>query len=124
SAHAITNLDEALAVARVIVTATTSFTPVLPERVRPDAFIAAVGAYLPEMAELPASLVQRARLYVDTLEGAQAGAGDLIQAGVEWSEVTTLENVVDDARPESGPVVFKSVGHALWDLAAARLAVQ
>jgi len=29
--------------------------------------------------------------------------------------------VFDAGRPE-GPVIFESVGHALWDLAAARLA--
>jgi ornithine cyclodeaminase len=75
------------------------------------------------MAELPPELVRRSRLFVDTLDGAQAEAGDLIQAGVDWGRVTPLEQALDMERPESGPVIFKSVGHALWDLAAARLAV-
>ena len=121
-AQAVAAPEEVLDRATVIVTATTSRTPVLPDRVREDVLVIAVGAYQPDMAELPPALVRRARLYVDTLEGAQAEAGDLIQAGVDWSQVTPLEQALDDPRPERGPVVFKSVGHALWDLAAARLA--
>jgi ornithine cyclodeaminase len=110
-------LDEAT----LIVTATTSAQPVLPDRIRSDALVCAVGAYLPTMAELPASFVQRARLYVDTLEGAQAEAGDVIQAGVDWADVTPLEQALTQSRPQTGPILFKSVGHALWDLAAASL---
>ncbi|RMG48606.1 MAG: delta(1)-pyrroline-2-carboxylate reductase family protein [Acidobacteria bacterium] len=105
----------------VIITATTSSTPVLPETVRQDAFIAAVGAFRLDMAELPAALIHRARLYVDTLDGARAEAGDLIQANVDWRRVTSLGEALDEPRPLQGLVVFKSVGHALWDLAAARL---
>ncbi|HUS14342.1 MAG TPA: delta(1)-pyrroline-2-carboxylate reductase family protein, partial [Chloroflexia bacterium] len=116
--------DPAVVLAQVplIVTATTSPTPVLPAAVRPDAFIAAVGAYQPQQAELPAALVHAARVYVDTLAGAQAEAGDLIQARLDWSTVTPLADALDLPRPATGPVIFKSVGHALWDLAAARLA--
>jgi ornithine cyclodeaminase len=121
--NAVSRPDEVLSHVTLIVTATTSTTPVLPPTVREDAFVAAVGAYTPSMAELSPALVRRARLFVDTLEGAQAEAGDLIQAGVDWSQVSPLEQALDIERPVSGPVVFKSVGHALWDLAAARLAV-
>lgn len=116
-------LDDAAQRSDLIVAATTSASPVVPERVGAGAFIAAVGAFKPGMAELPAALVKRARVFVDTLEGAQAEAGDLIQAGVDWSRVVALEAALDAPRPTAGPVVFKSVGHALWDLAAARLAL-
>lgn len=122
AARVIENPLEAVERVSLIVTATTSTTPVLPDIVREDAFIAAVGAYRPDMAELPPSLVRRARLFVDTLEGARAEAGDLIQAGVDWGQVRALGDVLDSALPP-GPVVFKSVGHALWDLAASRLAL-
>jgi ornithine cyclodeaminase len=123
AAQLITNPDEVLDRVRLIVTATTSVRPVLSDRVREDAFIAAIGAYRPDMAELPASLIGRAQVYVDTLDGAQAEAGELIQANVDWHRVRTLGAVLDEPRPERGPVVFKSVGSALWDLAAAHLAV-
>ena len=121
-AEALSHPEEAMEKASFIVTATTSMEPVLPENVREDAFVAAVGAYRPDMAELPPGLVRRARLYVDTLEGARVEAGDLIQAGVDWARVTPLEDAVDTPGGQGKPVVFKSVGHALWDLAAARLA--
>lgn len=106
----------------LIVTATTSTTPVLPSEVREAAFVAAVGAYHPDAAELPPDLVRRARLYVDSMAGARKEAGDFIQAGIDWNDVTPLECALDGARPAAGPVIFKSVGDALWDLAAARLA--
>ena len=120
-AHALADPAAVLDEATLIVTATTSTQPVLPDRIRPDALVCAVGSYLPTMAELPASFVRRALLYVDTLEGAQAEAGDLIQAGVDWAQVTPLEQALTQPRPQSGPILFKSVGHALWDLAAASL---
>lgn len=122
-ATAVTDPDAAARAAALIVTATTSAMPVLPEAIRPDAFIAAVGAFRRDMAEVPAALVRRARLIVDTLEGAQAEAGDLIQAGIDWTAALAIEDALEAGRPTDGPVLFKSVGHALWDLAAARLAV-
>ena len=121
-AEAVSRPDEALEKVSFVVTATTSVEPVLPDSVRDDAFVAAVGAYRPDMAELPPQLVRRARLYVDTLEGARVEAGDLIRAGIDWAHVTPLEEALDIRGGQGGTVVFKSVGHALWDLAAARLA--
>jgi ornithine cyclodeaminase len=108
----------------LVVTATTSSEPVLPAdpTLSPQTFVAAVGAYTPEMSELPRSLVLRSRLFVDTIEGVQSDGGDFIQAGVDWTKVTPLQDALDLPRPESGPIIFKSVGHALWDLAAAKLA--
>lgn len=119
-AHPLTEPTMALPHAPLIITATTSAHPVLPYDVRQDAFIAAVGAYRPTMAELPPELVRTCSLYVDTLNGARAEAGDLIQAGVDWTQVTPLAHVMERApRQHNGPVIFKSVGDAAWDLAAA-----
>lgn len=123
-------IEEALGEAALIVTATTSAEPVLPEGVREDAFVAAVGSFRPDRAELPAGLVRRAaRVVVDDMEGAREEAGDLLlaeQSGVwAWDETVTLEDILSgdaSGEPVDGPVVFKSVGSALWDLAAARLA--
>lgn len=106
----------------LIVTATNSASPVIGGELRSDAFVAAVGAFTPSMAELPADLVRRSRLFADSLEGVRAEAGDFIQAGVDWDRVRPLEEAIEDLRPEEGPVIFKSVGHAMFDLAAARLA--
>ena len=117
------NPEEVLDQVTLIVLATTSSAPVISEAVREDAFIAAVGSFSPQRAEAPAGLVRRCRLYVDTLEGARTEAGDLILAGVDWDRVTPLQDVplrLDVA----GPVLYKSVGCACLDLAAARLAVK
>lgn len=121
-AKAVSTPDEVLDRVRLIVTATTSSLPVLPDQVAEGTFVAAVGAYTPEMAELPPTLVRRAGLYVDTLEGAQAEAGDLLQAEIDWATVTPLLDLTLQERPVHGIQVFKSVGHAYWDLAAARAA--
>ncbi|MFH1980994.1 MAG: hypothetical protein ABIL58_04055 [Pseudomonadota bacterium] len=87
--------------------------------------MAVVGVFQPDRAELPAELVRRAQLFVDTREGAQSEAGDLILAGVDGAAVTPLEAVLAGERTPrlDAPVVFKSVGHALFDPAAAVVAV-
>jgi ornithine cyclodeaminase len=120
------DLAAAVAACPIIVTATTATSPVIADSVRADAFVAAVGAYRPEMCELPASLVRRARVVVDDPAGARHEAGDLLQAGLAPEDAEALEDVL--AQPpvprDERPIVFKSVGQALWDLAAARLALQ
>lgn len=109
----------------VVIAATTARVPVIPSEL-PDATLAiGVGAFRPEMAELPAQLVQKRRVVVDYLKGAEGEAGDLLQAKVNWSEVRELSQELDrDSAKPRMPSVFKSVGHASWDLAAARVAIQ
>eukprot|EP01032_Pedospumella_encystans_P037371 gene37371-42329_t len=72
------------------------------------------------MAEVPTALVRRGSVIVDTLEGARREAGDLIRADVDWRAVQDFAHAVPAAA--RAPVLVKTVGHALWDLAAARLA--
>ncbi|MET3377751.1 delta(1)-pyrroline-2-carboxylate reductase family protein [Variovorax paradoxus] len=119
-ASAIADPTAAAEEADVIVAATNSQDPVVPSRVRPDATVIAVGAYRADMAEVPPELVRRCAVFVDTLEGARSEAGDLIRAGVDWSAVQAFSS----AQPvqQGRLVLVKTVGHALWDLAAARLA--
>ena len=118
--------EDAIDEASLVVTATTSREPVLPEGVREDAFVAAVGSFEPEAAELPPALVGRSTVVVDTMEGAREEAGDLLRAesagAFQWEDATALEDALRFSERPAGPVVFKSVGHALWDLAAARTA--
>jgi 1-piperideine-2-carboxylate/1-pyrroline-2-carboxylate reductase [NAD(P)H] len=125
-AQAIVDPEEVLDEVSQVVTATTSREPVLPEEVPEGAFVAAVGSFEPEAAELPAALISRSTIVVDTLEGAREEAGDLIQAEragtFSWENAISLEDVLRASERPGSPVVFKSVGHALWDLAAARTA--
>jgi 1-piperideine-2-carboxylate/1-pyrroline-2-carboxylate reductase [NAD(P)H] len=123
AAEVVASVEEASAAADLIVTATSSATPVLPDTVKPAAIICAVGAFTPHMAELPAALVLRSQLVVDTQVGCQREAGDLIQAGVDFSGVIALQNAEPSRFNADAPRIFKSVGSALWDLAAAHCAL-
>jgi ornithine cyclodeaminase/alanine dehydrogenase-like protein (mu-crystallin family) len=77
-------------------------------------------AAVEELARRGASVV------VDTIEGVREEAGDLIRAehagAFGWEEATQLEEALVWTDKPGGMIVFKSVGHALWDLAAARTA--
>ncbi len=65
--------------ADIVAACTTSSTPVVvAEHVQPGAHVNAVGAFTPSTRELPASLVGRARVYVDSRAGALSEAGDLL----------------------------------------------
>lgn len=127
-ARALESPEEALSEAKLVVTATTSARPVLPDNsLAEDVFIAAVGAFKPETAELPPRLIQTSNVVVDTLEGAKSEAGDLLQAiesgAFEWERAVELQEALEGKRlSKDRAVVFKSVGSALWDLASARTA--
>lgn len=90
---------------------------------RPGAHLDLIGAFTPAMREADAEAVARAAVFVDT-EAAMAEAGEL--AGVPASEVRgTLATLCrgGPARGSAGEVtLFKSVGAAIEDLAAAVLA--
>ena len=95
---------------------------------RADAFIAAVGAFTPQMVELSPALCHdvaaRGTVVVDTRDAAHE-AGDLIQAGMDVGAIAALAQVIREDWPRpAGPVLFKSCGWAGWDLAAARLALR
>lgn len=125
-AEAIERPQEVLDEVSLVVTATTSREPVLPDEVPHGTFVAAVGSFEPEAAELPPALISNSTVFVDTMEGAKEEAGDLIQAvqagAFRWEDTTALEDALRSSGRPEGTVVFKSVGHALWDLAAARTA--
>jgi ornithine cyclodeaminase len=124
----------ALAGAHVIVAATGSATPVFPgERVEPGAHVNGVGSYTPAMQEVDEGVVTRARVVVDTREGALAEAGDLViplRKGVVREEdlSTELGEVALGTRPgrtrADEITFFKSVGNAAQDLAVAARALE
>ena len=110
---------------RIVITCTTSRTPVHREPARVDRLVIAVGSFQPGAAEIAPATVQGSAVYVDDPRGAPHEAGDLIQAGVDWGRVGSLADALRrPAERAAGPVLFKSVGCAAWDLAAARVALQ
>jgi len=100
--------------------------------VRPGTHINAIGAYTPDMAEIPAAVVARAYVVVDARDAAWAEAGDLIQA--ERQGLITRAHVAAElgevllgrapARQDDAQItLFKSVGLAVQDAVAARVAL-
>ncbi len=129
-----TSTDAAAAVreADIICMATTSRTPVFQDRdVRPGTHISGVGAYTPEMQELPAETVARATVVVDAFDAALAEAGDLIIPLNEGRVTrdhfrTELGMIASGAVPgrtgNAEITLFKSVGNAVQDVVVARMA--
>ena len=123
-AEHVDDADEAVAQADVISCATPATEPILSDKsVREGAHINAVGAFTPEMVELPPDLLERAYVVVDDLAAASEEAGDLIQAGRLPN--TTLRELLAGTSPQIGEdvTVFKSVGVAAQDVAAAHTAL-
>lgn len=129
-----TTTDAAAAVrdADVVCTATTSRTPVFDDAdLRPGSHVNAVGAYTPEMQELPAATVARATVVVDAVEAALAEAGDLIvplrdglvDRGHFARELGMVAAGTAPGRTSDDEVtLFKSVGNAVQDVVVARRA--
>lgn len=107
----------------VAIALTTSRIPVIPAQLPDKTLAVGVGAFRPEMAELPPELLRQRRIVVDHLEGAHSEAGDLLQAHINWSEVMELSQLKTEMQFPARPFIFKSVGHGAWDLAAARVAL-
>lgn len=118
----------------IVITATDSREPVLREAwLSPGCHVNAVGSNFIGKAELDVETVRRcATIVVDDKEQARLEAGELVQAveaGIlRWSEVGDLSNVVIGRYPaRHAPddiTLFKSVGVAYADLAAAKLAYE
>ena len=114
----------------VVITCTTSREPVYHDAAHAGRLLIAVGAFQPEAAEIGPETVRASRIVVDDPASARHEAGDLIRAGVVWSDVQALHsllcpvaNAPVEANTSNRPLLFKSVGCAAWDLAAARVAL-
>lgn len=108
--------------ADVVLTATTSKAPVYAHAPAAGRLLIGVGAFTPDAAEVAPGVVLGSTVYVDDPLGARHEAGDLIQAGADWSRVLPLADAIASGRVADGPLFFKSVGCAAWDLAACRVA--
>jgi ornithine cyclodeaminase/alanine dehydrogenase-like protein (mu-crystallin family) len=112
--------------ADVVVVAASSTTPILQGRwLAPGTHVNAIGATRPDWRELDDDLVTTARVFVDSREAATRESGDVIAAR---SEVTEIGAVVAGAAPgrqsDQEITLFKSVGVAVEDVAAAALVLR
>jgi ornithine cyclodeaminase/alanine dehydrogenase-like protein (mu-crystallin family) len=109
--------------ADVIVIAASSHTPILfNDWVAPGAHVVSVGATRPTQREMDPALVARARLFVDSRAAAMKESGDVIPFGdshivAELGEAAAVRNSSDEI------TIFKSLGLAVEDVAAAHLAI-
>jgi ornithine cyclodeaminase/alanine dehydrogenase-like protein (mu-crystallin family) len=115
--------EEAVRGADVIVTATTSRTPVLRgEWLASGAHVNAVGAPRPDWRELDDTVLARARLYVDSREATAKESGDVIAAGAVVAELGEVAAGARPGRQSADEItVFKSVGLAVEDVVTADL---
>ena len=130
---AVADLEAAVRTADVVSCATLSREPLIRgEWLRPGTHVDLVGGFTPEMREADDEAVRRSRVFVDTRAGALAEAGDLIQPlrRGAWREddlAGDLEQLTRGLRPGRRSAdeitLFKSVGTALEDLAAASFAL-
>lgn len=126
---AIQTIEEKISEVDIISCATLSKTPlVLGKYLKPGQHIDLVGAYKKDMREADDQTISRATVFVDTFQGGLKESGDIvtpIQNGtlkIEDINADLFQLCSDQKTGRSNPkeiTVFKSVGHALEDLAAA-----
>lgn len=133
--RAVTDRRQAVGAADIISCATLSNAPLVEGSwLREGQHVDLVGAYTPKMRESDDEAVRRAQVYVDTRAGALKEGGDIVQPLAngtigESHVIADLYELTRGQRAGRGPgdatsiTLFKSVGAALEDLAAAELAV-
>jgi ornithine cyclodeaminase len=131
SVRATDDLAGAVAAADIVSSATLSPDPLIRgDWLRPGTHVDLVGAFTPEMREADDRAISRASVHVDTRGGAMKEAGDIVQplaAGV-LAESAIRGDLFDLAAGRAKGrgtaeeiTLFKSVGTAIEDLAAAAL---
>lgn len=135
SVRAVVDRKAAVGEADVVSCATLSKEPLVEgDWLREGQHIDLVGAYAPEMRESDDKAMWRARVHVDTRAGALKEAGDIVQAIrngtideddviADLFELTRGQQTGRRGGDDTGITLFKSVGTALEDLAAAELAL-
>lgn len=128
--RAVTDIEAALRGADIVSCATMSSTPVLKgDWLHPGMHVDLVGAFKPDMRETDDAAMRRSRIYVDTRGGALAEAGDIVipvadgvitEADVAGELSELCAGTVSGRRNDDDITLFKSVGTALEDLAAAQ----
>lgn len=124
-------LHLALAASHIVCAATTSHTPIVQGAwLSPGAHVDLVGGFTPTMREADDDTLCASRIVVDSYDGALSEAGDLVdpiargvipreQVAAELRELVT--GIIEGRTDRAQITLFKSVGLALEDLAAATL---
>lgn len=121
---AVDSAETAVRGADVIVTATAATQPILHGAwLKPGSYVNAVGSSRPDWRELDDEAMANT-VIVDSREAAEKEAGDVILAGAAiYAEIGEIFNGSKAAVPNA-TTIFKSVGLAVEDIAAAKLALE
>lgn len=132
-AEATVDLDAALGWADIVSCGTMSREPLVRGTLlRPGAHVDLVGAFTATMRESDDAAMARARVFVDARDAALAEAGDILlaiaagafaAADIQADLFELARGTAAGRRSDDEITLFKSVGNALEDLAAARLVV-
>jgi ornithine cyclodeaminase/alanine dehydrogenase-like protein (mu-crystallin family) len=114
-------IEEAVRDADVVVTATSAREPILKGAwLKPGVHVNAVGASRPDWRELDDEAMRNV-VIVDSYEGARNEAGDVILSGATpFAELGEILNGTKRVEP-GATTIFKSLGMAVEDVAAAKL---
>jgi alanine dehydrogenase len=125
------DLEAAVREADIVSCATISAEPLVRGKwLKKGAHVDLVGAYTPKMREADDDAVKKAKVFVDTRAGATKEAGDIVQplkSGVlkkDGVQADLFELCRGEKKGRTGNMqvtLFKSVGTAIEDLAAAML---
>src|SRR6266536_4597102 len=123
---AMATAEDAVRGADVVVVAASATTPILHGRwLSPGTHVNAIGATRPDWRELDDDLVTTARIFVDSREAALRESGDVIAAQSEVTEIGAVVSGADPGRRTAEELtLFKSVGVAVEDVAAAALVLR
>jgi ornithine cyclodeaminase len=129
--HEANDVEELLQESQVVITATPSLEPVLPdkEELLAGRHFVAIGSYRPDMRELPRTLFNLVKtVYIDTDHALEESGDLIIPLQNEWireDQVVTLGRFLTEKAPgdfvREETTLFKSVGMALFDVCASKL---
>ena len=129
--HTTTRVEDLLKESQIVITATTSLDPVLPDKedLLAGKHFVGIGSYKPNMREFPRALFGLVKtVYVDT-DHALEESGDLIvplqNKWIRKDQVMTLGRFLVQSKSQRQvqheTTLFKSVGMALFDVCASKL---
>lgn len=131
-AETVADLESGIKRADIISCATLATDPIIMGKwLQPGQHLDLIGSYAPHMREADDEAIRRSKVYIDT-QAALQETGDLIKplesGALSISSICgTLYDLCKagfvSGRTDSDITLFKGVGHALEDLAAAKLAL-
>jgi ornithine cyclodeaminase len=125
------NLEEAVRAADIVSCATLSTNPLIQGKwLKKGSHLDLVGGFTPKMREADDDALKRARIFVDTRAGATKEAGDITdplkrrvikKSDIQADLFDLCRGAAKGRKTRSEITLFKSVGTAIEDLAAAML---